>query len=573
MSLAAAFDRLAPRYDALWTNSAAGRLQRETVWREIDALFRPGSRILDLGCGTGEDAMHLARRGMHVYAIDIAPGMVEIARRRIEASGLGERVTCETLAIEDLPRLRSRGPFDGGLANFGVLNCVDDLRAAARNLAELVRPQGFVAICLLSRFCAWEWLWYLLQADTARAFRRVRRGPVETSLGFPVFYSGMREVVAAFQPYFKLARVRGVGVFTPPSYVRAGSGCSSALALLDRVFASWPVLRSAGDHTLTTFRRRNEPARTFESLEASGSKAGKPAMQLQCPVCNSAAAEGVPCLRCGFVLQQKDGIVRAIPPERLKFYERFLTEYSIVRRKEGRGSDDAGYYLALPYRDTAGRHPDQWAIRARTFRYFLAHILPPEPQKILDLGAGNGWMSYRLAQRRHQPVAVDIRTDDFDGLGAARHYFSAGVEFRRIQAEFDRLPFTAAQFDWAIFNASLHYSVDCRKTLAEAKRCLRPGGRVVVLDSPVYKRPEQGEQMRQERRRQFVEQYGFASDSIPSREYLDEPLLKELGRTTGLSWRIYRPWYGWRWGFRPWKARLLGRRPPSRFWILVGTAS
>src|SRR5581483_11074316 len=137
--------------------------------------------------------------------------------------------------------------------------------------------------------------------------RRGRRGPVETSLGFPVFYPGMREVVAAFQPYFDLARVRGVGVFVPPSYVRAGLGYSSALALLDRVFASWPILRSAGDHILTTFLRRNEPAQPF-----------------QCPVCNSAAVEGVPCLCCGFVLQQRDGIVRAIPPDRLKVYERFL---------------------------------------------------------------------------------------------------------------------------------------------------------------------------------------------------------------------------------------------------------
>jgi ubiquinone/menaquinone biosynthesis C-methylase UbiE len=573
MSVAAAFDRLAPRYDALWTNSVAGRLQREVVWREIDPLFRLGSRILDLGCATGEDAMHFAQHGMRVYAIDISPGMVEITRRRVEASGLGERITCETLAIEDLPRLRSRGPFDGVIANFGALNCVNDLRAAARSLAELVRPQGAVAICLLSRFCAWEWLWYLLQADTARAFRRLRRGPVETSLGFPVFYPGMREVVAAFQPYFDLARVRGVGVFVPPSYVRAGLGFASALALLDGVFASWPVLRSAGDHILAVFLRRNQPAQPFETLEASGTRTSKPVLQFQCPVCNSAAVEGVPCLRCGFVLQQRDGIVRAIPPDRLKVYERFLQEYSIVRRSEGRGSEDAGYYLALPYQDKTGRHADQWAIRARTFRYFLARILRPEPQNILDLGAGNGWMSYRLAQRGHGPVAVDIRADDFDGLGAAQRYFSAGVEFPRVQAEFDRLPFAAGQFDLVIFNASLHYSADCRKTLAEAKRCLRPGGCVVVLDSPVYKRPEHGEQMRQERRRQFEKQYGFASDSIPSREYLDEPLLGELARTAGLSWRIYRPWYGWRWGLRPWKARLLGRRPPSRFWILVGTAS
>ena len=121
MSVAAAFDRLAPVYDELWTTSAVGRLQREAVWREVDSLFQPGDRVLELGCGTGEDAVRLAGAGVHVHATDISPRMVDITSGRA-----ADRITTEVLAIEDLARLAGR--YDGAIANFGVLNCVSDLR-------------------------------------------------------------------------------------------------------------------------------------------------------------------------------------------------------------------------------------------------------------------------------------------------------------------------------------------------------------------------------------------------------------------------------------------------------------
>jgi SAM-dependent methyltransferase len=238
----------------------------------------------------------------------------------------------------------------------------------------------------------------------------------------------------------------------------------------------------------------------------------------------------------------------------------FLEQYGRIRAAEGRGSSSEAYYRALPFVDSP-----QWKIRAATFRYFLRHILPAQPSRILDLGAGNAWLSNRLAERGHAPVAVDIFRDSRDGLDATRHY---ATSFPRIEAEFDHLPFASAQFDIAIFNASLHYSADYARTLAEARRCLRPGGRIVILDSPVYKLRVHGEAMRSERQQLFEHQYGFRSEALHSVEFLDEPMLAGLATGLELTWTIYRPWYGLRWHLRPLMARLKGRRPPSRFWIL-----
>ncbi len=316
-----------------------------------------------------------------------------------------------------------------------------------------------------------------------------------------------------------------------------------------------------------------------EKMEARSSE---DCIKLRCPVCKTPAGlleelpdEGSRCHLCGFRFEQVDGILGALSPDRRKMYERFLEEYLRIREAEGRGSGDPSCYLALPYRDLTGRNSSQWRIRGVTYKYFERRVLSQfesrRTLKVLDLGAGTGWLSYRLAQRKHRPVAIDVLADPRDGLGAARHYESALEKlFPRVIAEFDNLPFVDCQFDLAIFNSSLHYSTDYLKTLAEVKRCLKAKGSLIVLDSPIYKHPEFGERMREERHEYFKAQYGFRSDSIPSIEFLDRIQLKELGRQLGLCWKEYRPWYGWKWHLRPWIARIKRARPPSRFHILVG---
>jgi SAM-dependent methyltransferase len=255
--------------------------------------------------------------------------------------------------------------------------------------------------------------------------------------------------------------------------------------------------------------------------------------------------------------------------------QRFLDDYIKIRHAEGRGSEDAAYYLALPYRDLTGRLEDQWTIRATSFRYLERHLLPPvekqfgRPLRIADLGAGNCWLSYRLALRGHLPIAIDIQDDPLDGLGAGLHY-QQHATFPRVSAEFDDLPLAAGSLDVAIYNASIHYSSDYRRTLTEIRRCLRAAGCFLIVDSPVYQRREHGEMMVRERHAQFQATYGFASDTLQSIEYFDREMLAELGRDLGISWQVHRPWYGWQWALRPWKARWHGKRPPSNFWILSG---
>ncbi|HSD83686.1 MAG TPA: class I SAM-dependent methyltransferase [Anaerolineae bacterium] len=268
-----------------------------------------------------------------------------------------------------------------------------------------------------------------------------------------------------------------------------------------------------------------------------------------------------------------DGIWRFLTPDRQAYFDRFMHEYQMVRQAEQRGSRDAAYYRALPFVDLSGRFTSDWRIRARSFNTLQRKVLQPleqaakRPLRAIDLGAGNGWLSYRLAQRGHKVAAIDLLTNSLDGLGAYVHYDAA---FTPVQAEFDRLPFSENQIDLIIFNASLHYSTHYETTLCEALRVLHPQGQLIILDSPVYRSADSGLQMVREREAAFTRAYGFPSNALASENYLTDQRLHDLAETLHLHWKFVRPFYGWRWLWRPLTARLRRRREPARFAVIVG---
>jgi SAM-dependent methyltransferase len=296
-------------------------------------------------------------------------------------------------------------------------------------------------------------------------------------------------------------------------------------------------------------------------------------VKMRCPRCG-AAIDGLNCMLCGCRMRISRGIVHALPPERAAHYARFIEDYERIRTAEGRGSDNEEFYLSLPYKDVSGRNSGQWRIRARSYDYLIQHVLKRNPQdagrRILDIGAGNCWMSFRLALAGHHPFAVDLLANDRDGLGAAVHYQKRLPKlFPRFQAEITRLPFQSEQFDAIVFNASFHYSEEYAAALGEALRCVKKGGLAIISDTPWYGSEESGMQMVSERRAAFAHRYGTASDSIRSLEYLTDERLRSLAKELSLEWTIHSPRYGFKWAMRPVMAKLRRRREPSRFRIYV----
>ncbi len=98
----APFDGAAATYDATFTSTRLGRWLRDAVHVRLAALFPAGSRVLELGCGTGEDAVWLAQRGVRVVATDASPLMVQVALQKAARAGVAGDVSTHVLRIEDL---------------------------------------------------------------------------------------------------------------------------------------------------------------------------------------------------------------------------------------------------------------------------------------------------------------------------------------------------------------------------------------------------------------------------------------------------------------------------------------
>jgi ubiquinone/menaquinone biosynthesis C-methylase UbiE len=262
LAAATAFDGVAESYDEAFTYSMIGRAQRRKVWAKLLAAFPRGSHILELNCGTGEDARYLVRRGRTLVACDASHSMIQVAKRR---SPLGDSENLEFLhlANEDLGFMPSEKLFDGAFSNFSGLNCLADLRPFASNLAGLVKPGGAVLLCLWSRVCVVEFFWYLLHGQARKACRRfpgksmAKVGNVTIAVAYPTISSVRR----CFSPWFQLRSRSAVGLFVPPSYVEQWMSkhpkILAGLERLDRVSSSWPIFRDAGDHVLLELVRCN----------------------------------------------------------------------------------------------------------------------------------------------------------------------------------------------------------------------------------------------------------------------------------------------------------------------------
>jgi len=265
---AAAFDAVAADFDRRFRPWLSVAKQRRAVRAELKAAFPPGARVLELGGGTGEDALWFAHHGRRVFLTDASPAMAAIAAAKL-ASSPGSDVQCVDAAELDsfaAGRTASCEPmFDGAYSNFAALNCVADLEPVARGLAHLVPAGAPVVLVLFGTFCPGEMLVEALRGRPRNMLRRRKRGDVPARLGgsdFTVRYHRSAEITRAMAPWFILKRRRGIGLFVPPSaaepWISRHRATLQLLDRLDRTFAR--PLALLADHILYRFERTAEVA-------------------------------------------------------------------------------------------------------------------------------------------------------------------------------------------------------------------------------------------------------------------------------------------------------------------------
>ena len=264
------FDAAAAAYDADFTATQLARWLREAVWRVLGDTFAPGDRVLELGCGTGEDAVWLAKRGIHVTATDASLSMLHVARRKAAAAWVSDLIDFAAIDLSAMPATDHRSlitdhrpPFTGAFSNFGPLNCLADRRPLAAALARWIQPGGVVVLVVMGPTCPWEIGWHLLHGQPRAAFRRLRGG-VEAHVGdgatIPVWYPSPWTLAREFSHDFDVIGLRGIGSILPPSYlshlVDRLPRLFSRLAKLDeRIGAIWPATW-LNDHYLMVLEKK-----------------------------------------------------------------------------------------------------------------------------------------------------------------------------------------------------------------------------------------------------------------------------------------------------------------------------
>src|SRR5262245_4177801 len=216
ISVQEAFDRHSSVYDERFSRPILGETIRNEVWQIADPEFAGAKNLLDLGSGTGEDAIHYAQRGARVTAVDLSPGMLNRSKTKAAAFGLASSIDC---VVADMTTFSApvAGAFDGMISNFGALNCIQDLSFLSRLCETSLRPGSALVLITMGYFYPLETALFLLKADPRRAFRRLG-GSCEVQIegaAVPVYYHSVASMRRMLGPAFQFRRALGLRGFIP----------------------------------------------------------------------------------------------------------------------------------------------------------------------------------------------------------------------------------------------------------------------------------------------------------------------------------------------------------------------
>ena len=134
------------RYDRGIMMLTRGRIKKAYL-KIAEMTARPGNRVLDIGCGTGNVSLACAERGANVVGIDINAEMLEIARQKAKAAGLEERVEFLELGVAEVESRTTEGEFDAAVACLTFSELSPDEQTYALSMAHSrLKPGGVIVI-------------------------------------------------------------------------------------------------------------------------------------------------------------------------------------------------------------------------------------------------------------------------------------------------------------------------------------------------------------------------------------------------------------------------------------------
>lgn len=261
--LAQSFDSMAKTYDCDFTKTEIGKMQRAQVWKYLLPFIGSPKNILEVNCGTGEDALLFASQGHSVLATDISKEMIETAKAKLEVDRPGIRFV--QTGFSSVKETVGEKKYDLLFSNFGGLNCVDEaeLKNLSNDFASILNQNGKMFLVMMGSNCRWEQIYFLLKRNFKKAFRRKIRSGVETKIGesvFKTYYYSPAEMKKISSHQFDVEQIKPIGFFVPPSYLepffKNKKWLLTIFSRLDNWLGSYSTLSNQADHFVIVLQKK-----------------------------------------------------------------------------------------------------------------------------------------------------------------------------------------------------------------------------------------------------------------------------------------------------------------------------
>lgn len=218
------FDHIATTYDSIFTNGAIGQLQRKQVWNYIEEIIPEltGLDILELNCGTGEDALLFSEKGFNIVATDVSTEMLKVTQQKVKQFSMQHRISSHYLDLESFDESAFDKKFDLVFSNFGGLNCIspESLKILLEKIPSILSPGGRFIAVIMPRFCLWESAYFLLKFRFNNIFRRWTDKEVSANLHgthMKIWYYNPIQLKESKN--FTTITTKPIGLALPPSYL------------------------------------------------------------------------------------------------------------------------------------------------------------------------------------------------------------------------------------------------------------------------------------------------------------------------------------------------------------------
>lgn len=258
------FDDLAELYDSEFTMSLTGIAQRKIVWRYMQKRIFPMIEILEVNCGTGEDACYLSGLNCRVTATDASAGMINQCLRKNQIASGSNFPVFRQASINELDSVIGEKKFDLIFSNFSGLNCIsqEELRETAAKFHIILKPEGRLIFVVFGTKCLWEKLYFLLKGKRKEMNRRNMKKSVYVQLRnslIQIYYYSPDEIRKLFSDFFRIVNMKPVGFFIPPTYLNKffmhRKILFRMLSLADRLTGSFSILSDRADHYIIELRK------------------------------------------------------------------------------------------------------------------------------------------------------------------------------------------------------------------------------------------------------------------------------------------------------------------------------